>query len=60
VLSVRDNGRGLHRGWSADRLGVGLGNTLERLDSLYGDRYRFSIEPGPGGGTLAELTLPLD
>ena len=40
--------------------GIGLTTTRERLDHLYGDRYRFSMSAGEGGGTVVMLHLPLD
>jgi LytS/YehU family sensor histidine kinase len=58
VLSVRDNGPG--PGDAVD-LGVGLRNTIDRLEQLYGshgDAYGFSLHPADGGGTVAEVTLP--
>ena len=40
--------------------GVGLANVRERLALLYGDRHRWSIGPRDGGGTVAEIVLPLE
>jgi two-component system, LytTR family, sensor kinase len=57
VLEIRDNGRGLPSG-HIPREGVGLRNIRERVDQLYGSRARFSLEPAPGGGTVATLRLP--
>ncbi len=57
VLEIRDNGRGLPPG-GVPREGVGLRNIRERVDQLYGSRARFSLEPAPGGGTVATLRLP--
>ena len=57
VLEIRDNGRGLPPG-GIPREGVGLRNIRERVDQLYGSRARFSLEPAPGGGTVATLRLP--
>jgi len=55
VLSVRDNGPGPS---TPSGNGVGLRNTTARLAQLYGDRQRFSLRAAPGGGTIAEVTLP--
>jgi two-component system, LytTR family, sensor kinase len=55
VLSVRDNGPGP---LSPKSSGLGLRNTTARLSQLYGDRQRFSLRAAPGGGTVAEVTLP--
>lgn len=55
VLSVRDNGPGPV---TVNGDGIGLRNTTARLAQLYGERQRFSLRPAPGGGTIAELSLP--
>jgi two-component system LytT family sensor kinase len=57
ILELRDNGRGLPVG-GIPREGVGLRNIRERVDQLYGSRARFTLEPAPGGGTIATLRLP--
>ena len=57
VLEIRDNGRGLPEG-GVQREGVGLRSIRERAAQLYGSRARFSLEPAPGGGTIAALRLP--
>jgi sensor histidine kinase YesM len=59
-ISIRDDGPGLPPGWSADAaLGVGLTNTRERLQALYGTGCeRLDIRNAPGGGVLVNLTLP--
>lgn len=60
-LSVRDNGSGLPEGWDAARdAGIGLSNTRERLQRLYGDsRQHFDIRRRPQGGVEVELSFPL-
>jgi signal transduction histidine kinase len=40
-------------------VGVGLSNTLERLEHLYGDRAGLQVHPTLAGGTRVELSLPL-
>jgi sensor histidine kinase YesM len=57
-LSVSDNGVGLPEGWKMNGRGVGLRNTVERMDKLYGDQARLAIENGDGGGVTVRLTLP--
>ena len=57
VLELRDNGRGLPNG-RIPREGVGLRNIRERVEQLYGSKARFTLEPAPGGGTVATLRLP--
>jgi two-component system LytT family sensor kinase len=39
--------------------GVALRNIHERLEGLYGSRYRFDVRSSPGKGTRVELDLPL-
>jgi two-component sensor histidine kinase len=59
VLRVRDNGPGLSDSVErTGRVGVGLRNTVARLEQLYGPGERFSMSPGVDGGTVAELRLP--
>jgi two-component system LytT family sensor kinase len=58
TLEVRDHGPGLP---PPDRLtrGIGLRNTAERLERLYGERQSVRIENADGGGTIVELHVPL-
>jgi LytS/YehU family sensor histidine kinase len=59
LLRVRDNGPVVHE--SVDptgRYGVGLRNTVARLEQLYGIANRFTMTHGTGGGTVVELRLP--
>ncbi len=39
--------------------GIGLENVAARLNHLYGDNRRFTLESRPGGGTRATLRIPL-
>jgi two-component system, LytTR family, sensor kinase len=61
TLQVRDNGPGVTD--AAPILGVGLRNTVARLDYLYGpldgQESRFALRPAPGGGAVAEVRLPV-
>ena len=58
-LEVMDNGPGIpdepKRG---HRVGMGLRNTRERLQQLYGRRFSFDLEQRPGGGCAARVTIP--
>lgn len=55
-LEVRDNGPGPVP--QSGEGGVGLRNTVARLEQLYGTKQRFSLRPAEGGGTIAEIELP--
>ncbi|MGH7752804.1 MAG: sensor histidine kinase, partial [Gemmatimonadales bacterium] len=56
-LRVRDNGVGM--GHQRPTGGIGLRNTLDRLQQLYGSDFRFTLHDGAGGGAVAELEIPL-
>jgi len=57
VLVVRDDGVGIqHAGPVRER--IGLANTRERLALLYPGESRLTVEPAPGGGTIATVRLP--
>jgi two-component sensor histidine kinase len=57
TLRVRDNGPGAAVEAAED--GVGLWNTRARLQQLYGSAHRFTLGPAEGGGTVAEVQLPI-
>lgn len=56
VLEVRDNGAGV----GSPGNGIGIQNTRDRLNALYGDHYRFSLRNRDDGttGAVAEVALP--
>ena len=56
ILSVRDNGPGPSPEKTTS--GVGLRNTIARLQQLYGDAQHFALRPAEGGGTIAEVRIP--
>jgi two-component system LytT family sensor kinase len=63
VLRVRDNGPGGDdvspaESSPGDGTGVGLRNTIERLEQLYGDEQSFALRQAPGGGMVAEVKIP--
>jgi signal transduction histidine kinase len=60
VLVVSDSGVGLDPSRAAAGTRFGTQQVRERLATLYGGRAGFVLEPAPGGGTLARVTLPLD
>ena len=60
TLRVIDDGRGLAGCEpAAKRPGLGLANTRQRLQHLYPGEHRLSLEPGPAGGAIVTVTLPL-
>jgi LytS/YehU family sensor histidine kinase len=57
-LEVSDDGAGLsHDATVAER--VGLGNTRQRLERLYGDAQSLVLAALPDGGALVSVELPL-
>lgn len=59
LLSVSDDGTGIAPGstdGSAD--GIGLRNTRERLQHLYGANFTFDLSDGPQRGAVATLQIP--
>ncbi|MBT8063036.1 MAG: histidine kinase [Gammaproteobacteria bacterium] len=62
-LRVADSGPGKttkERGESELSEGVGLKNTRERLEVLYGDRYDLNLETRRPGGLSATVCIPLE
>ena len=59
-LSVSDNGPGAkaHTVNKHPSSGIGIRNTIERLETLYGGDQKFSIESPPSGGFIAYISLP--
>jgi len=58
-LCVRDNGKGLG-GDGNGAGGVGLVNIRERLNALYGDRGKLTIEENQPRGVVSVIEIPLD
>ena len=60
VLRVVDTGPGDGPGAedAVDGAGLGLRHTRERLAELYGPDQRFTLDPAPAGGMVAEIVLP--
>jgi signal transduction histidine kinase len=58
VFRVTDNGPGVDAGQTVGSDGVGIRNTRERLEQLYGDAASFTLRSGDAGGAVAELRLP--
>ncbi len=67
-IQVKDDGVGMEPDvlrsvvdgtYRSERGGVALRNIHQRLDGLYGPRYRFDIRSSPSRGTKVELELPI-
>jgi hypothetical protein len=59
-LTVRDTGLGLGTAVARPGTRLGVANTRERLQGLYGGLARLDLEPAQPKGTVARLTLPLE
>lgn len=62
-LTVADSGPGFPADDPevvADEDGVGLSNTMRRLDTLYGDRHAFAVGTAAEGGARVTIRLPTD
>jgi LytS/YehU family sensor histidine kinase len=59
-LTVYDNGAGLPDDWQLKgSAGIGLANTVARLQQLYDDDHHFDIRNREGGGVEAVILMPL-
>lgn len=57
-IKVKDDGPGLADKKLIDGNGIGLSNTRARLQQLYGDAARLSVEDDEGGGVVVTMVLP--
>ena len=55
-LRIADDGPGI--GKDAQKTGIGLSNTRERLRQLYGDRHTLDLVNRADGGLLVQVTIP--
>lgn len=59
VLHVKDNGVGLQgNGTEMLKMGIGLGNTRERLQRLYGHHHQLELKSLPEGGVDVQVVIP--
>ena len=59
-IEVYDDGPGLDAGWTMETSdGIGITNTRERLQQLYGSEHHFDIHNREEGGVEATLSIPL-
>lgn len=57
ILQVVDNGRGLAEGYQEH---IGLGNTRQRLQQLYGDKQSLKLDSQPDKGVRVTISLPFE
>jgi LytS/YehU family sensor histidine kinase len=58
-ITIGDDGPGLKPDWQRKQnAGIGLANTRERLNHLYGNDHRFELRNGNTGGMTALITIP--
>ncbi len=58
-LQIRDRGPGIAEAQSeVIGRGVGLSNTAERLERLYGAAHAFALRNADGGGLAVDVTIP--
>ena len=61
VLQLADTGPGLGNGNSKHKSsGVGLKNTRERLQQLYGDQQAFKLAPNDPNGLVVTINMPYE
>ena len=57
-LEVSDDGPGLPVGGKRAKEGVGLSNTRERIEKIYGANGRLTLRSEPGRGVTVQIVLP--
>ncbi|OJJ15708.1 hypothetical protein BKI52_38145 [marine bacterium AO1-C] len=58
-IQIRDNGAGLSKGWKlSENQGIGLSNSLHRMEKIYNQSFSLTLENHPDGGVLAHIQLP--
>ena len=62
LIEVADDGVGMGNrpasALSRSGAGIGMKNVQERLEVLYGNQARFSVDSNPGRGTLVSIEIP--
>ena len=59
ILTIKDNGPGIQKETATVlNSGIGLSNTVERLEKLYGSNFEFNWENLSEGGLLLTLEIP--
>lgn len=57
-LQVSDDGSGFGVNSNSRNDGIGLSNSRARLENLYGDGHKFSINERAGGGVTVKIEIP--
>jgi signal transduction histidine kinase len=57
-IQIKDNGNGLPPGAGSVRAGLGLRNTRERLQQLYGGAHQFELRNAEHGGAVVRIAIP--
>ena len=57
-LEVSDSGPGASSEKITDGRGIGLSNTIQRLETLYPDAYSFSTFEGNPSGLTVQIRIP--
>jgi len=61
MLQLADNGPGLGSGTKRQKsCGVGLKNTRERLQQIYGDKQAFTLAPNDPTGLVITINIPFE
>lgn len=61
LIMVRDNGPGITaRMEDVMHLGLGISNTVERMEKLYGSNQKFHMENNPEGGLQVTIDIPFE
>ncbi|NOG46642.1 MAG: histidine kinase [Calditrichaeota bacterium] len=60
VFEITDNGDATKKeSLNEMDLGIGLKNTINRLNTLYGEKHQFKLTNTPGRGTIATISIPV-
>ena len=58
AITVLDDGLGIREG--AKAAGIGIENTRQRLQQLYGEAHSFAVESPPDGGVVVSIRMPFE
>jgi two-component system, LytTR family, sensor kinase len=59
IFTIKDNGPGIHiENEDVLKRGVGLSNTQERLEKIYGNNFEFNWQNSESGGLITTIVIP--